>query len=165
MRFLCLLWIGISASAASVFPTQPDDPKAVVVSRKDGAAIQAAIDRAAESATREGIVFVPSGRYAITRTVYVWPGVRLFWIGVSRPTFILTDNTPGFQKGLGAMVMFTEGKPGRVAVPPQGTVPHRTDIPDANSGTFYSAISNIDFEIANGNPSAVGIGFHVALHA
>jgi hypothetical protein len=48
------------------------------------------------------------------------------------------------------MVMFTGGKPGRVPVPPQGTVPPRTDIPDANSGTFYSAMSNIDFEIANG---------------
>ena len=63
------------------------------------------------------------------------------------------------------MVMFTGGKPGRVAVPPQGTVPPRADIPDANSGTFYSAMSNIDFEIASGNPGAVGIRFHVAQHA
>src|SRR3954454_9614874 len=165
MRFLCLLWIGISGSAASVFTTQPDDPKAVVVSGKDGTAVQDAIDKAAESATREGIVFVPSGRYAITRTVYVWPGVRLFGIGASRPGFILPENTPGFQKGLGAMVMFTGGKPGRVAVPPQGSGPSRTDISDANSGTFYSAISNIDLEIASGNPAAVGIRFHVAQHA
>lgn len=165
MRFLCLLWIGISASAASVFTTQPDDPKAVVVSGTDTAALQGAIDKAAQSAAREGIVFVPAGRYTITRTVYVWPGVRLFGVGTSRPVFVLPENTPGFQKGLGAMVMFTGGKPGRVAVPPLGTVPPRTDIPDANSGTFYSAMSNIDLEIANGNPAAVGIRFHVAQHA
>lgn len=165
MRFLCLLWIGISASAASVFSTRPDDPKAVVVSGNDGAAIQTAIDKAAESPAREGIVFVPSGRYSITRTVFVWPGVRLFGAGATRPVFALPENTPGFQKGLAVMVMFTGGKPGRAAIPPQGIVPPRTDIPDANSGTFYSAMSNIDFEIANGNPAAVGIRFHVAQHA
>jgi hypothetical protein len=165
MRFLCFLWIGISAFPASVFTTQPDDPRAVVVSGNDGVAIQNAIDKAAGNAAREGLVFVPSGRYAITGTVYVWPGVRLFGVGATRPIFVLPENTPGFQKGLGAMVMFTGGKPGRVAVPPQGTVPPRTDIPDANSGTFYSAMSNIDLQIANGNPAAVGIRFHVAQHA
>jgi len=165
MRLLCLLWIGLSALGASVFTTQPDDPRAVVVSGSDGAAIQEAIDKAGSSTAREGIVFVPSGRYSITRTLYVWPGVRLFGVGTSRPIFSLPENTPGYQKGLGAMVMFTGGKPGRVAVPPQGTVPPRTDIPDANSGTFYSAMSNIDLEIANGNPAAVGIRFHVAQHA
>ena len=47
MRLLCLLWIGVSASAASVYVTQPDDPQAVVVSGRDGGAVQAAIDKAA----------------------------------------------------------------------------------------------------------------------
>lgn len=165
MRLLCLFWIGLSASAASVFTTQPDDPQAVIVSGNDGAAIQAAIDKAAASNTREGIVFVPSRRYSFTQTVFVWPGIRLFGIGQTRPVFVLLDNTPGFQEGLGVMVMFTGGKPGQVAVPPQGAVPPNPNIPDANSGTFYSAMSNIDFEIGNGNPAAVGIRFHVAQHA
>jgi len=165
MRVLCWLCIALSASAASVFTTQPDDPQAVVVSGNDGAAVQAAIDKAAASNSREGIVFVPSGLYTFTQTVYVWPGIRLFGIGQRRPVFSLQENTPGFQKGLGAMVIFTGGKPGRVPVPPQGAVPARTDIPDANSGTFYSAMSNIDFAIGAGNAAAVGIRFHVAQHA
>ncbi len=33
-----------------------------------------------------------------------------------------------------------------------------------NHGTFYSGMSNIDFEIGNGNPAAVAIRFHVAQH-
>ncbi|MGI9071280.1 MAG: glycosyl hydrolase family 28-related protein [Bryobacteraceae bacterium] len=165
MRLLCLFLIGLSASAASVFTTQPDDPKAIVVSGHDGAAVQAAIDKAAASNTHEGIVFVPSGHYAFSQTVYVWPGVRLFGIGQARPVFVLPENTAGFQKGLGVMVMFTGGKPGHAAVPPQGAVPPSANIPDANSGTFYSAISNVDFEIGDGNSAAVGIRFHVAQHA
>jgi hypothetical protein len=36
---------------------------------------------------------------------------------------------------------------------------------DANPGTFYSAMSNIDFEIGDGNPAAVAMRFHVAQHA
>ena len=98
MRFLCLLWLGISAPAASIFITQPDDPKAVVVSGNDGPAIQEAIDKAAETATREGIVFVPSGRYAITRTVYVWPGVRLFGVGATRPILFSQRTRPDSKK-------------------------------------------------------------------
>jgi sugar lactone lactonase YvrE len=157
--------MGLSASAASVFTTQPNDSHAVVVSGNDGAAVQAAIDKAAASNTREGVVFVPSGRYTFTHTVFVWPGIRLFGIGRTRPVFVLPYNTPGFQKGLGVMVMFTGGKPGHVAVPPQGAVPPNPNIPDANSGTFYSAMSNVDFEIGDGNAAAVGIRFHVAQHA
>jgi hypothetical protein len=44
-------------------------------------------------------------------------------------------------------------------------VPPNSQIADANSGTFYSAMSNIDFEIGDGNPAAVAIRFHVAQHA
>ena len=165
MRFVCLFCLTLSAFAASVFPTQPDDPRAVVVSGNDDAALQAAIDKAAAAPGREGIVFVPSGRYHFTRTVFVWPGIRLFGIGDTRPVFELPENTPGFQQGLGVMVLFTGAKPGHVAVPPQGAVPPNPNIPDANSATFYSAMSNVDFDIADGNPAAVAIRFHVAQHA
>jgi hypothetical protein len=165
MRLACLVCIALSASAASVFTTQPRDPQAVVVSGNDGPAVQAAIDKAAASNTREGIVFVPSGRYTFTQTIFVWPGIRFFGVGRTRPVFALPDNTPGFQKGPCVMVMFSGGKPGRAPVPPQGAVPPRTDMPDANSGTFYSAMSNIDFDIGDGNAAAVGIRFHVAQHA
>jgi len=175
---------GISpvASAVSVLATRLDDPKAVYLTasefgaRADGqsddsAAIQAAIDKA-ENNVREGIVFVPAGRYRLTRTVYVWPGVRLFGYGATRPVFLLAADTPGFQNGVGAMVTFTGARPGRgparggrVPFPPPDSVPPNGNIADANSGTFYSAMSNIDFEIGDGNPAAVAIRFHVAQHA
>ena len=177
-----LLAISSGRFAASTITTRLDDPKAVYLTAPEfhvdanGAAdaadaIQAAIDKA-EGNAREGIVFIPSGRYRVTRTVYIWPGVRLFGYGATRPVFILPDNTPGFQQGEGVMVMFTgwrpgqtRGMPGRVPFPPPGTVPPNNNIPDANSGTFYSAMSNIDFEIGNGNPAAIAIRFHVAQHA
>ena len=163
------------APAASVITTRLEDPKAVYLAAPeadDSAAIQAAIDKA-ESNLHEGIVFIASGRYRLTRTLYVWPGVRLFGYGATRPVFLLADNTPGFQKGVGVMVIFTGARPGqrsapgsgRVPFPPPDSVPPNNAIADANSGTFYSAMSNIDFEIGDGNPAAVGIRFHVAQHA
>jgi len=177
-----LLGVSSAAFAASVMATRLDDPKAVYLTapefgahgdgkNDDSAAIQAAIDKA-ENHVREGIVFVPSGRYRLTRTVYVWPGVRVFGYGATRPVFLLMGNTPGFQKGVGVMVMFTGARPGdgfgtgrRVPFPPPDSVPPNNAMADANPGTFYSAMTNIDFEIGDGNPAAVAIRFHVAQHA
>lgn len=164
-----------SGRAASVITTRLDDPRAVYLSAHgdgqadDSAAIQAAIDKA-ENNSREGIVFVPSGRYRLTRTIYLWPGVRIFGYGATRPVFLLSNDTPGFQQGMGVMVLFAGWRPRagstrRVPFPPQGSVPPNDTIPDANPGTFYSAMSNIDFEIGKGNPRAVAIRFHVAQHA
>jgi hypothetical protein len=170
------------AGAASSIATRPDDPKAVYLTAPefavhadgaadDSAAIQAAIDKAENN--REGMVFIPQGRYRLTRTVFVWPGVRVFGYGATRPVFLLASNTPGYQKGIGVMVSFTGFRAGRggggrgfrVPFPPPDSVPPNDAIADGNSGTFYSAMSNIDFEIGDGNPAAVGIRFHVAQHA
>lgn len=177
-----LLGITSVSSASSVFTTRLDDPKAVYLTAQefgahadgaadDTAAIQAAIDKA-EGGVREGLVFVPSGRYRITRTVYLWPGVRLIGYGATRPVFALADNTPGFQSGEGVMLMFTGASPAaiqrsarRVPFPPPGSVPPNDNVADADEDTFYSAISNIDFEIGDGNPAAIAIRFHVAQHA
>ena len=168
--------VASAALAASAIATRLDDPKAVYLtapasggSSDDSTALQAAIDKA-ENNVRAGIVFVPSGQYRLTRTVYVWPGVRLFGYGATRPAFLLPANTPGFQRGVGVMVIFTGARPGRapgfrVPFPPPGSVPPNDQISDANSSTFYSAMSNIDFEIDDGNPAAVAIRFHVAQHA
>jgi hypothetical protein len=174
-----------SASAASVITSRLDDSRAVYLSpaefgatgdgrADDSAALQAAIDKA-ENRAREGILFVPSGRYRITRTIYVWPGVRIFGYGETRPVVVLGANTPGFQKGVGVMVMFTGARFGagpagagrvfRIPFPPVGSVPPNDRIADANPGTFYSAMSNIDLEIGDGNPAAIGIRFHAAQHA
>jgi sugar lactone lactonase YvrE len=53
----------------------------------------------------------------------------------------------------------------RVPFPPPGSVPPNDNVADADEGTFYSAVSNIDFEIGAGNPAAIAIRFHVAQHA
>jgi hypothetical protein len=186
-----LLVPAAAASAQSVFATRPDDPGAIHLAapefpvRGDGtaddtAAIQAAIDRAGSSFSG-GLVFIPSGRYRLTRTVYLWRGVRLVGYGATRPVFVLGDETPGFQQGMGVMVMFTGGGPvgpagpggpggpagrgrGRVPFPPPGSVPPNERIADANQGTFYPGMTNIDFAIGRGNPAAVAIRFHVAQH-
>ena len=182
MTALLLLGAASCALAASVFTARPDDLKAVYLAAEefgargdgkedDSAPIQAAVDKAG-SAGREGIVFVPSGRYRLTRTIYIWPGVRVIGYGATRPVFLLAESTPGFQKGLGVMVIFTGANPaerarmgGRVPFPPPGSVPPNDAIADANPNTFYSAMSNIDFEIEDGNPAAIAIRFHVAQHA
>ena len=170
------LLFGAIAFGQSVIAARLDDPKAVYVdapSTKEDSSdgLQAAIDRASGTG-REGIVFIATGRYTITRTIYLWPGVRLIGYGARRPVFVLPANTPGFQQGMGVMVMFTGLTPherpragDRIAFPPPGSVPPNNNVADANPNTFYSAMSNIDFEIGDGNPAAVAVRFHVAQHS
>ena len=172
----------VEVQAQSVYTTRLDDLRAVYLdaaefgARGDGvaddsAALQAALDKAESTTAHEGILFVPAGRYRITRTIYVWPGVRVIGYGVERPVFVLGASTPGFQRDIGVMVMFTGWTPaevarmGRVPFSPPGTVPPNDKIADAHPSTFYSAMSNIDFEIGDGNPAAIAIRFHAAQHA
>lgn len=149
--------------ATSYYSARLDDPKAIYLTRDnfpvkgdgvadDSAALQQAINTVQEK-TNQGILFVPAGRYRLTRTIYIWPGIRLIGFGSARPSFVLAANTPGFQQGPAYMVFFAGARP-RANQPP----------PDANPGTFYSAVSNIDFEIQDGNPGAVGIRAHYAQH-
>src|SRR6185437_15197691 len=103
------------------YPLRLDDAKAVYLTpdnfsvhgdgvADDSAAIQAAIDRAAEHG--EGIVFIPQGRYRLTRTIYVWPAVRVIGWGAKRPVFVLGDNAPGYATGVADMVIFAGFRPG-----------------------------------------------------
>ncbi|MFS0773447.1 glycosyl hydrolase family 28-related protein [Sphingomonas sp. 1P08PE] len=178
-------------AATSALTIRPNDPAAIVVKGKgdgradDTVAIQRAIDAAADKGGG-GIVFLPAGTYRITRTVFLWPGVRLFGVGEQRPRIILADRTPGFQRGLANMIVFagarrsgegdrTEGggsgnagappPPRQVPFPVPGSVPFDPQVADANPGTFYSAIGNIDIRIGDGNPAATAIRFHAAQHA
>jgi hypothetical protein len=165
--------------AASYYPIRPQDARAVYLTKDsfavhgdgqadDSAAIQSAIDRAAETHDG-GIVFVPEGHYRITRTIYVWRGVRIIGYGPTRPVFVLPDNTPGYQQGLAYMFFFSGGYPDgrhdRSSRPPVlGTVPSNNVVTDADTNTFFSAMSNVDIEIGKGNTAAVGIRFHVSQH-
>jgi sugar lactone lactonase YvrE len=167
--------VAASAHAQSYYTTRLDDPKAVhadaMGAKGDGladdtAALQAAIDRVQET-VRQGIVFVPPGRYRITRTLNVWPAIRLVGYGTARPLFVLPDNTPGYAdpSAENYLVFFAGARPGsgpgqggsRQAAP--GERPN-----DANPGTFYSAMTNIDIEVGAGNAGAVAVRGTYAQH-
>lgn len=199
-RLIAALALAVSAvfSAAqashSYYPERLDDKAAVYLDEArfgakgdgttdDTAALQKAIDTVADE-HHEGILFIPSGHYRITHTLFVWPSIRLIGFGAQRPVISLAPNTPGYNgEGPAYMIVFAggripahranlEGAPRnpqrpagmrRAPQPLAGTVP-LTRVIDANPGTFYSAMSNIDLEIGDGNPGAVGIRFHVAQH-
>ncbi len=148
---------------ASYYTVRLDDPKAVYLTREgfpvhgDGAgddtdALQRAIDRVQET-DGQGIVFVPEGRYRLSRTINVWPGIRLIGYGATRPVLVLGENTPGYQDPdrEKLMVFFAGGRRGG-------------QVQDAGAGTFYSALSNLDLEIQDGNAGAVGVRAHYAQH-
>jgi hypothetical protein len=149
--------------AASYYSSRLEDPRAVYLTpdnfavhgdgiTDDSGAVQAAID-AVQEKRNQGVLFIPSGRYRITKTIYIWPGVRMIGYGTERPVFLLAPNTPGFQQGPSYMFFFAGGRPKGNEAPP-----------DANPGTFYSAISNVDVQIEDGNPGAVAVRAHYAQH-
>jgi sugar lactone lactonase YvrE len=163
----------------SFYTARPDDPLAVspTGARADGVAddsdaLQRAID-GAESTRKQGVVFVPEGRYRLTKTLYVWPGIRLIGVGATRPVFVLAPETPGFgdPENPGFMVFFAGHRPKaeEMSAPPatrrSGRHALNLSYPwDAHPGTFYSAISNIDLEIQGANPGAVGVRARYAQH-
>ena len=108
-----------------------------------------------------GILFIPEGTYTISKTIYVPAAIRLIGYGKHRPLIVLKKNSPGFQQenlkdkgGAAYMFWFTSSM-----MDSTGTV-H-----DASAGTFYSAISNIDLKIDDGNPAAVALRTHFAQHS
>jgi len=180
-RAVALAWLTMTAPAwagPSVYLTAPPDPKAVTVRgtgdgvADDSAAIQQALD-AVSNRGAGGLVYLPSGRYRLTRTIYVWPGVRLLGVGPTRPVLMLAEKTPGFESGVKHMVIFAgrgvEPPPPAFArkppFPPPGSVPFNDGIADGNPGTFYPAMGNIDIAIGPGNEGTAAIRFHAAQHA
>ncbi len=151
---------------ASYYTLRPDDPQAVLLTpanfpvkadgvADDAGAIQQAIDKVQET-TSQGIVLIPQGRYRLTKTINVWPGIRLIGYGTERPVLVLGPNTPGYQdQDRESYMLFFAGSRPRGGARPG----------DAGAGTFYSAISNIDIEIGDGNPGAVGIRGRYAQHS
>ncbi|WBS05322.1 glycosyl hydrolase family 28-related protein [Pseudoduganella sp. SL102] len=164
------------AASTSAYQTMPEDGRAVIAKAKgdgttdDTAAIQAALDKASND-EQGGVVFLPSGRYRLTRTLTIPLAVRLYGVGPTRPVLVLAPKTPGFQKGVANMVIFTGGdqyRVGKVPMPVPSAVPFdpkNKPVRDANSSTFYSALSNVDFEIGDGNPAAAAVRMHTAQHS
>ena len=98
-----------------------------------------------------GILFLPAGKYLISKTIYVPQAIRIIGYGTKRPLIVLKKNSPGFQQPDSAdkgkakyMFWFIQ------SVPKPGE-----PVRDAGAGTFYSALSNVDLEIEDGNPYAV----------
>jgi polygalacturonase len=175
---LAMAWPAISsgAAAASVTPaasayeSRPADPgaadftaQAYPILAKPGAdvsdALQAAID-AVKASKNVGVVLIPQGTYRISKTIYVPPAVRLIGYGRHRPTIVLTAGSPGFaaadprDKGQARYMFWFTGDARQPGKP----------VADANPGTFYSGISNIDLRIEDGNPAAVALRTHFAQH-
>jgi hypothetical protein len=154
----------------SVYTQRPDDTEAFYFTpddypiRADGKTdVSAALQEAINQVKRErnfGILFIPEGKYLISRTVYVPPAIRLIGYGSRRPEFILARNSPGYQqetpddKGRANYMFRFTGN----AVD-GGQTPR-----DAGAGTFYSAMSNINLRIEDGNPHAVALRTHYAQH-
>ncbi|MEO6358992.1 MAG: glycosyl hydrolase family 28-related protein [Sphingomicrobium sp.] len=174
--FALLLLFGVHQAAlasTSVFESKPDDPQAIVLkaagdgSADDSDLIQAAIDKAGKD-RKGGIVFVPSGRYRISKTIFVRSAVRIFGFGPTRPVFVLGPNTPGFTSGAATMFSFTgedQYTVGQAAVPPPTSVPANPKIIDATSSTFYTTMANVDIEIGEGNAGATGVRNRSAQHS
>lgn len=177
----CLIMIFLSVSillnaksktekSTSVYTMKPNDPEAVFFTQEnfnikpDGKmdvsdALQAAINRV-KTEKSFGILFIPEGKYLISKTIYIPGSIRVIGYGKTRPEIILANNAPGYQVtdkenryGEKYMIFFTGG------LVSEGRQPG-----DAGAGTFYSAISNIDLTIGEGNPVAVGMRTHYAQH-
>src|SRR2546429_663539 len=118
---LVLALLATPISAQSYYRLRLDDPKAVYLTPEsfpvhadgitdDTEALQSAINKVQET-TGEGILFVPSGCYRLTTTVYVWGGIRMIGFGPTRPVLVLGENTPGYtDKTQEKDVVFFSGK-------------------------------------------------------
>ena len=157
-----------STSSPVALHAEADDPAAVVVTPDSVPGERRTASRTTRTPCSKpwtqgarGIVLIPEGRYRLTKTLYVTTGTRVFGYGKNRPVFVLAPNTPGYQEpgrgwpfGKGKyMVHFANSREA------DGTVV------DASELDFNSVMCNIDFEIGEGNPSAVGVRFKVAQHS
>ncbi len=165
------VWAAIPKDGQSVYQVKLEDPDAIYFTsdhfktRADGKtdvsdALQEAI-YLVKTTHNFGVLFIPEGKYLITKTIFIPQGVRVIGYGKNRPQIILGKNSPGFQtadpadKGQAKyMFWFVNGisKPGE-------------PVHDAGASTFYSALSNINLKIEDGNPSAVAMRAHFAQHS
>ena len=118
-------------------------------------AIKTVVDKAGY-----GVLFIPEGEYLLSKTIYVPKAVRLIGYGDNRPHFILKDNAEGFNEphpenkgGFKYLFWFVNE-----------LKENEAEIADANPGTFYSAISNINVSLGQGNEYAVAFRTHYAQH-
>ncbi|MER3373291.1 MAG: glycosyl hydrolase family 28-related protein [Allomuricauda sp.] len=164
LLFAILFSTSFTGTAQSFFKQKPDDPEALYFTpesfniKADGKQdVSVEIQNAINQLKREknfGVLFIPEGKYLISKTIYVPKAIRIIGYGKNRPEFILGENTKGYQTENNYMFWFT------------GNLVEDGDQPrDAGAGTFYSAISNVDFTIKKGNPKAIALRTHFAQHS
>jgi hypothetical protein len=157
-----------SMRAASFYAQRLEDPNAVYVSPSGGddtIALQQALNRIQET-TRQGVVLLAPGKYRISDTLYIWPGIRMIGYGHERPVLVLPANTPGFGDASREKVMiwFAGGRPGFGRGRGRNPEAGGGSVPDATPGTFYSALANINVEVEEGNSGAVAVRARYAQH-
>ena len=162
--FILLFIYPFATMAQSIYTQAPDDPEALFFTPElfnieaDGTQdVSDALQSAINQVKREknfGIVFIPEGQYRISKTIYVPKAIRIIGYGQNRPEFILAENTEGYQDDFNYLFWFTSN------LVEEGVEPQ-----DASAGTFYSAISNVDFRIEAGNPKAIALRTHFAQHS
>ncbi len=150
-------------TSQSVYTQKPNDPEAFYFTpenygfKADGKTdVAEVLQKAINQVKREknfGILFLPEGNYRISRTIQIPSSVRLIGYGKKRPLIYLAANTQGFQTEQNYMIWFTGG-----------LASEGKEASDANAGTFYSAVSNVDFRIGKGNVQAIAIRAHFAQH-
>jgi hypothetical protein len=110
---LLLTMVFLSARAGivhtnSVYNIRPDDSEAFYFTAEnynitgDGkmdvsAALQKAIN-GVKTKNNFGILFLPEGKYRISRTIYIAKAIRLVGYGKNRAEVIRGKNTPGYQQ-------------------------------------------------------------------
>ncbi|MCB8998670.1 MAG: SMP-30/gluconolactonase/LRE family protein [Bacteroidales bacterium] len=172
--FISLLFIllAFNTFGQSFYDSKPNDPEAMYFTSSDfpikadgktdvSGALQQAINKI-KSEKNFGILFIPEGKYLLSKTIYIPKAIRLIGYGKNRPEFILPDNCPGFQEE----VQDDKGKANYMFWFTSGLVDSEDGrVDDANAGTFYSALSNINIRIGKGNPAAVALRTHFAQHS
>ena len=112
--FFLIVFAGISiqiqaavTNPASVYTQKPEDSEAFYFTsenygfKNDGKTdVSEALQKAINQLKTEknfGILFIPEGKYKISKTIYIPPAVRLIGYGKTRPEIILGKNSPAFQ--------------------------------------------------------------------
>lgn len=171
LLFVFTLHWGLAVNEKSVYTQRPEDSEAVYFTADNynikangkmdvSDQLQTVINRL-KSEHNFGIVFIPEGTYKITKTIYIPGAIRLIGYGRQRPTFVLGKDSPGFQQS----VETDKGKAKYMFWFTSNVVEDENRVSDAGAGTFYSAMSNINLKIEDGNPHAVALRTHFAQHS
>jgi Pectate lyase superfamily protein len=159
------------SESKSYYKLKPEDQDAIYFTsdnykiKSDGNSdisdeLQGAIDKL-KLENNFGIIFIPEGVYAISKTIYIPAAIRIIGYGKKRPLIVLRKNTPGYQ----TPVPSDKGKSNYMFWFTSSVVEKGKPVNDAGAGTFYSALSNIDLKIEDGNPEAVALRTHFAQHS